>query len=302
MSKEISFEDSKRLKLGHKETPEAPAASEAGDMVGDLCTQVRQLMNEVRECDRKRDEILNQIETLMTEIRNEAAAAELQAAVEPAIDFMGSVKQLRLPCCSARVLESLDIDTIAEAVAFFGNFQNFVDADNRITLLEWSVMRHVLHDHNLITLHEQVPLTLSMEEMDLGVRAYNCLRRGDIRSMYDLVLTFANGAGDGWRIISRFRNLGASGVKEIVDKLSGFDLSLDETFCYPTLTSPVAALDFDPIALKRLDCYRLNMVGKLLAKCHDDSDAGLRAVDYELYRVAVSKLEKYGFDAAGLEN
>ena len=65
-------------------------------------------------------------------------------------------------------------------------------------------------------IHEAVQLSVDIEEMDLSVRSYNCLRRSGIRTVGDLVNKCES---DGSMDLLRVRNLGRKSLQEILDKL-----------------------------------------------------------------------------------
>ncbi len=62
-------------------------------------------------------------------------------------------------------------------------------------------------------------LKKTIEEMDLSVRAYNCLKKANINTVGDLIKYRPQD-------LLKVRNLGKKTLKEIMDKLSSMDLSL----------------------------------------------------------------------------
>ena len=62
-------------------------------------------------------------------------------------------------------------------------------------------------------------LELPIEEMDLSVRSYNCLKRAGINTIQDLL---KKSRSDMFKV----RNLGAKSVEEVIQKLEGYGLSL----------------------------------------------------------------------------
>ena len=71
---------------------------------------------------------------------------------------------------------------------------------------------------------QQVKLMeLPIEEMDLSVRSYNCLKRAGMNTIQDLLKKSRND-------MFKVRNLGAKSVEEVIQKLEsyGFTLRKDE--------------------------------------------------------------------------
>ena len=62
-------------------------------------------------------------------------------------------------------------------------------------------------------------LEMSIEELDLSVRSYNCLKRAGINTVEELVM---RSEGD----MMKVRNLGRKSLEEVVQKLAGLGLSL----------------------------------------------------------------------------
>lgn len=60
---------------------------------------------------------------------------------------------------------------------------------------------------------------MPIEELDLSVRSYNCLKRGGINTIYELTLKTADD-------LLKIRNLGKKSLEEIETKLEEFELSL----------------------------------------------------------------------------
>lgn len=60
---------------------------------------------------------------------------------------------------------------------------------------------------------------MPIEELDLSVRSYNCLKRGGINTIYELTLKTADD-------LLKIRNLGKKSLEEIETKLAEFELSL----------------------------------------------------------------------------
>jgi DNA-directed RNA polymerase subunit alpha len=60
---------------------------------------------------------------------------------------------------------------------------------------------------------------MTIEELDLSVRAYNCLKRAGINSVAELVLKNQDD-------MMKVRNLGRKSLEEVEQKLQGLGLSL----------------------------------------------------------------------------
>ena len=67
--------------------------------------------------------------------------------------------------------------------------------------------------------HKAKALETSIEELDLSVRAYNCLKRVNINTLQDLV-------NKSEAEMTKVRNLGKKSLKEVLDKLRDLGLSL----------------------------------------------------------------------------
>ena len=64
----------------------------------------------------------------------------------------------------------------------------------------------------------QKALETSIDDLDLSVRAYNCLKRAGILTLHDLVDKSENE-------MMKIRNLGKKSLKEVIDKVKGMGLS-----------------------------------------------------------------------------
>ena len=62
-------------------------------------------------------------------------------------------------------------------------------------------------------------LEMTIEELDLSVRSYNCLKRAGINTVEDLI---ARTDED----MMKVRNLGRKSLEEVINKLHGLGLSL----------------------------------------------------------------------------
>ena len=64
-------------------------------------------------------------------------------------------------------------------------------------------------------------LEMSIEEMDLSVRSYNCLKRAGIHTIEDLTKKTEDD-------MLKVRNLGRKSLDEVIQKLAGYGLALKE--------------------------------------------------------------------------
>ena len=62
-------------------------------------------------------------------------------------------------------------------------------------------------------------LEMTIEELDLSVRSYNCLKRAGINTVEDL-------AKKSEEEMMKVRNLGRKSLEEVINKLHGLDLAL----------------------------------------------------------------------------
>ena len=60
-------------------------------------------------------------------------------------------------------------------------------------------------------------LETSIDDLDLSVRAYNCLKRAGILTLYDLI-------DKSETEMSKIRNLGKKSLKEVIDKVKSMGL------------------------------------------------------------------------------
>ncbi len=283
--------------------------------INTLCSEVYQLMAEVREYDKKiaeickynewRDRALSQIEKLMTVIASQSRTVSMLTNVsegrtaevsDDELSFDRSVAVLGLPYRSNAVVANLGLKTVADVMAYFRDFRNFVEADNRITLLEWWVIQQVLYKN------ERDPgcgyrLFDDIRGLDLSARVLNCLRRYAGGSLAGLAAKFVNGAAGGWNNVRRMKGFGAGCLDELIAVLRVTPVVLDDDVCFLTEFSPVLALDFDGETLDKLETYQIKKIGQLLTACRDANRfTGLRYVDKSLYQSAVERLERYGFN------
>ena len=106
---------------------------------------------------------------------------------------------------SARDIVSLAGKIIMEHVGLF------VDLCDQISSMEILVARQEDKQTKL--------LELPIEEMDLSVRSYNCLKRAGINTIDDLIKRSKND-------MFKVKNLGIKSIDEVIAKLESYGLSL----------------------------------------------------------------------------
>ena len=150
-----------------------------------------------------------------------------------AVDSIFSpVKKVNFSVDATRVGQSIDYDKLTLEVTTNGT----TSAREIVSLAGKIVNEHVnlfielcseMGDMSILVSKEedkQVKLMeLPIEEMDLSVRSYNCLKRAGINTIQDLLKKSRND-------MFKVRNLGAKSVEEVIQKLDsyGFTLRKDE--------------------------------------------------------------------------
>ena len=138
------------------------------------------------------------------------------------------VKRVNFNVDATRVGQSIDFDKLTLEVTTNGT----TSAREIVSLAGKIVNEHVglfielceqIGDMSILVSKEedkQVKLMeLPIEEMDLSVRSYNCLKRAGINTIQDLL---KKSRSDMFKV----RNLGAKSVEEVIQKLEGYGLSL----------------------------------------------------------------------------
>ena len=152
----------------------------------------------------------------------------------PSVDFIAMdslyspVKKVNYAVESTRVGQSIDFDkltlevetngtiTAREIVSLAGKIMNehvnlFIELCENMGDMQIMVSREE---------DEQVKvLEMPIEEMDLSVRSYNCLKRANINTVDDLI---KKSKGD----MLKVRNLGLKSIEEVVAKLQSYGLGL----------------------------------------------------------------------------
>lgn len=146
-----------------------------------------------------------------------------------AIDSLYSpVKKVNYNVESTRVGQSIDFDKLTLEVETNGT----ISARDIVSLAGKIVMEHVglfvqlcssMADMNILVSHEDENQTkfleMPIEEMDLSVRSYNCLKRANINTIEELVKKSKSD-------MLKVRNLGLKSIEEVVAKLEEYNLSL----------------------------------------------------------------------------
>ncbi len=146
-----------------------------------------------------------------------------------AIDSIFSpVKKVNFNVSATRVGQSIDYDKLTLEVTTNGT----TSAREIVSLAGKIINEHVnlfielcaeMSDMSILISKEedkQVKLMeLPIEEMDLSVRSYNCLKRAGINTIQDLL---KKSKSDMFKV----RNLGAKSVEEVIQKLESYGLSL----------------------------------------------------------------------------
>lgn len=146
-----------------------------------------------------------------------------------AIDSLYSpVKKVNYNVENTRVGQSIDYDKLILEVQTNGT----ISAREIVSLAGKIIMEHVglfvslcseMNDVNILISHEEENQTkyleMPIEEMDLSVRSYNCLKRANINTIEDLVKKSKND-------MLKVRKLGLKSIEEVIAKLEDYNLSL----------------------------------------------------------------------------
>ncbi len=138
------------------------------------------------------------------------------------------VKAVNYTVESTRVGQSLDYDKLSLEVQTNGTM-----TANEITSLSAKIVEDHVHlfvdlvehmsEMNVLVSHEEESpvkvMEISIEDMDLSVRSYNCLKRANINTIEDL-------AKKSKEDMLKVRNLGLKSLEEVINKLSAMGLSL----------------------------------------------------------------------------
>ena len=152
----------------------------------------------------------------------------------PSADFIAMdslyspVKKVNYAVESTRVGQSIDYDKLTLEVETNGT----ITAREIIALAGKIINEHVnlfielcenMNDMQIMVSKEEDEqvkvLEMPIEEMDLSVRSYNCLKRANINTVDDLIKKSKND-------MLKVRNLGLKSIEEVVAKLETYGLSL----------------------------------------------------------------------------
>ena len=146
-----------------------------------------------------------------------------------AIDSLYSpVKKVNYSVENTRVGQSIDYDKLTLEVETNGT----ISARDIVALAGKIIMEHVglfvqlcssMAEMNILVSHEDENQTkfleMPIEEMDLSVRSYNCIKRANINTIEDLVKKSKSD-------MLKVRNLGLKSIEEVIAKLEEYNLSL----------------------------------------------------------------------------
>ncbi|MBR1984915.1 MAG: DNA-directed RNA polymerase subunit alpha, partial [Clostridia bacterium] len=138
------------------------------------------------------------------------------------------VKAVNYSVESTRVGQSIDYDKLTLEVQTNGT----MSAKEIISLAAKIVQDHIqlfvdlvdfMGDVNILVSHEEDKpvkvMEMSIEDMDLSVRSYNCLKRANINTIEDLTRKSKDD-------MLKVRNLGLKSLEEVINKLESMGLSL----------------------------------------------------------------------------
>ena len=162
-------------------------------------------------------------------VPNNLNKEKLPSADYIAMDSLYSpVKKANYAVESTRVGQSIDFDKLTLEVETNGS----LTAREIVSLAGKIINEHVnlfielcdnMGDMQIMVAKEEDEqvkvLEMPIEEMDLSVRSYNCLKRANINTVEDLI---KKSKGD----MLKVRNLGLKSIEEVVAKLESYGLSL----------------------------------------------------------------------------
>ncbi|PKK94061.1 MAG: DNA-directed RNA polymerase subunit alpha [Tenericutes bacterium HGW-Tenericutes-6] len=138
------------------------------------------------------------------------------------------VKRVNYQVESARVGQSMDFDRLTIEVETNGamSAREVVSLSSKIiqdhTMLFVELVENMADTDILVTRKEDKQnkvLETSIEDMDLSVRSYNCLKRAGINTVEDLTKKSRED-------MLKVRNLGLKSLEEVIQKLEGYGLGL----------------------------------------------------------------------------
>lgn len=145
-----------------------------------------------------------------------------------AIDSLYSpVERINYEVESARIGQNNNYDKLIFEVWTNGSItpEESIALGSRILIEHFNILadlNEIADETGLMTSKAEDPnvkiLETSIDDLDLSVRAYNCLKRAGILTLHDLVDKSENE-------MMKIRNLGKKSLKEVIDKVKGMGLS-----------------------------------------------------------------------------
>lgn len=138
------------------------------------------------------------------------------------------VKKVNYNVESIRVGQSIDFDKLVLDVQTNGAFsgREIVSLAAKIIgehINLFTTLADNINDMDILVSHEEDKqsrvLEMNIEDMDLSVRSYNCLKRANIHTVEDLIKRSEED-------MLKVRNLGRKSLDEVINKLSSYGLSL----------------------------------------------------------------------------
>lgn len=146
----------------------------------------------------------------------------------PVDSIFTPVKKVNYHVESTRVGQSIDFDKLTLEVETNGAFtcREIVSLAAKIMQEHINLFVSLADNINVMDImvsHEEDKkaqiLEMSIEEMDLSVRSYNCLKRANIHTVEDLIKKTEDD-------MLKVRNLGRKSLDEVINKLKSYGLSL----------------------------------------------------------------------------
>lgn len=146
----------------------------------------------------------------------------------PVDSIFTPVKKVNYHVESIRVGQSIDFDKLTLEVETNGAFtcREIVSLAAKIMQEHINLFVSLADNINVMDImvsHEEDKkaqiLEMSIEEMDLSVRSYNCLKRANIHTVEDLIKKTEDD-------MLKVRNLGRKSLDEVINKLKSYGLSL----------------------------------------------------------------------------
>jgi DNA-directed RNA polymerase subunit alpha len=138
------------------------------------------------------------------------------------------VKKVNYNVESIRVGQSIDFDKLTLDVLTNGSFTGREIVSLAAKIMEEHINLFVsladnINDMDILVSHEEDKqsrvLEMNIEDMDLSVRSYNCLKRANIHTVEDLIKRSEDD-------MLKVRNLGRKSLDEVINKLISYGLGL----------------------------------------------------------------------------